>query len=80
MELYTFFNSSASYRVRIAMALKDEAILARNPFGLVPTLVDESVHRSANAQRMKVAVSVCFASILFDSHSPAILSPNEIAR
>ena len=60
MKLYTYFRSSCSYRVRIALEWKglawqgialqlrrgdqrEPAHLARNPQGLVPTLVDGEV-------------------------------------
>ncbi len=55
MKLFSFFNSSASYRVRIALALKgidyqtepvnirqyDTEYLQLNPVGAVPTLIDD---------------------------------------
>lgn len=53
MDLYSFFNSSASYRVRIALALKEV------PFDYIPVNIRTGVHREAQyVERINASASV----------------------
>lgn len=90
MKLFGYWRSSATYRVRIALALKNlpydyepvnllkgeqrsDAYLAKNPTGLVPTLLTDD--------GALITQSVAIIEYLEETHpAPSILPGNAIAR
>src|SRR5689334_12224100 len=69
MQLYTYFGSSAAYRVRIALGLKEIAYEAR-PIDLIKGEQDQVAYRAVNPQG-RVPALVVEADVLIQS--PAIL-------